>query len=117
MRRVNALAARLSGNLTGGDLVDGAIGRGKLLNGLVIRTATAPAPVAKSQTVLAEREGEGGTVTVSVRQLQINQRISQAAVRRVNELVDQLARGLSGANFKDGTLSVADLAAEAKPQA
>ncbi len=56
-------------------------------------------------------------MTVSVRQLQINQRISQAAVRRVNELVDQLARGLSGANFKDGTLSVADLAAEAKPQA
>ncbi len=55
MRRVNALAARLSGSLTGGDLVDGAIGRGKLLNGLVIRTATAPAAVAKSQTVLAER--------------------------------------------------------------
>jgi hypothetical protein len=116
VRRVNALAARLDGGLTGGDLVDGAIGRGKLLNGLVIATATNAAPVARSQTVLGERQGEGGTVTVSVRQLQINQRISQAAVRRVNALADRLARGLSGADFKDGTLTVADLAAEARPQ-
>jgi hypothetical protein len=115
VRRVNALTERLAGNLTGGDLVDGSIGRGKLLNGLVIASATPGTPVAKSRTVLGERQNAGGTVTVSVRQLQINQRISQAAVRRVNALVDQLARGLTGANFKDGSLTVADLAAEARP--
>jgi hypothetical protein len=115
VRRVNALAARLAGSLTGGDLVDGSIGRGKLLNGLVIASATAGTPVAKSQTILGERGNGGGTVTVSVRQLQINQRISQAAVRRVNELVDQLARGLTAANFKDGSLTAVDLAAEARP--
>jgi len=116
VRRVNALTIRLDGGLTGGDLVDGSIGSGKLLNGLRIATATAATPVAKSRTMLGARQGRGGTVTVSVRQLQINQRISQAAVRRVNQLVDRLARGLSGADFKDGTLTVADLANEARPQ-
>ena len=48
-------------------------------------------------------------MTVSVKQLQINQRISQAAVRRVNQLVDRLMRGLTGEDFRDGTIGAADL--------
>jgi hypothetical protein len=40
--------------------------------------------------------GSGGKVTLSARQLQINQRIAQAALRRVNVLAARVARGGDG---------------------
>ena len=36
-------------------------------------------------------------------------------MRRVNELADRLARGLTGADVRDGSLTAADLAPEARP--
>jgi hypothetical protein len=110
LRRVNALAERLDGGLTGGDVVDETIGAGKLWQGLQVRRRLVVPAAPKSVTVVGTPSGEGGgRVTVSVSQLQINQRISQAAVRRVNALLDRLARGLTGAEFRDGSLSAADL--------
>ncbi len=59
------------------------------------------------------RTASGATsarVTLSTRQLRINQRISAAAVRRANALQDRLAAGLTGDDFRDGTLGAQDLA-------
>jgi hypothetical protein len=109
VRRVNALAARLEAGLTGGDIRDGAVSGAKLKRNLVIAAALGGAATPASQTQLGGRGGGGGKVTVSVKQLQINQRISQAAVRRVNQLVDRLMRGLTGEDFRDGTIGAADL--------
>jgi hypothetical protein len=39
----------------------------------------------------------------------INQRISQAAVRRANALVARLTAGLTGTDFLDGSLTSANL--------
>jgi hypothetical protein len=117
VRRVNALAARLDAGLTGGDIVDGAVTGAKLGRNLVITAAPAGAAVPASTTPAGARGGGGGKVTVSVKQLAINQRISQAAVRRVNELVDRLMRGLSGKDFRDGTIGAADLAPGLRPGA
>ncbi len=106
---MNALAARLDAGLTGGDLRDGVLTGAKLKRNLRI-TAAAPGPaVPASQTRLGPRGSGGGKVSVSVKQLQINQRISQAAVRRVNELVDRLMRGLTGDDFRDGTIGASKL--------
>jgi hypothetical protein len=51
-------------------------------------------------------------VTLSAGQLVINQRIAQAAVRRVNALVARFEAGLPGSVLRPGSLSRADLAPE-----
>ena len=72
----------------------------------------APGPVAPPRPVPARRYGpsQPGRVTLSRAQLLINQRISQAAVRRVNAILAELAGGLTGANVRDGSLGRATLA-------
>jgi hypothetical protein len=115
VRRVDALIDRIDAGLTGGDLADGAMAAGALWTGLKARSSTPATPVARSKTVIGRREGGGGKVRVSVAQLRINQRISQAAVRRVNALIARLQRGLTGAEFKDGSLTAADLGPGARP--
>ena len=57
-----------------------------------------------------EASAQSATFRVTPEQLRINQRISQAAVRRVNELVDRLMRGLTGDDFRDGTIGASKLA-------
>ena len=52
--------------------------------------------------------GRGGTVTRTAAQLLINQRISQAAVRRANALIALLESGLGPTNIRDGGLTAAD---------
>jgi hypothetical protein len=113
VRRTNALKARLDGGLTGGDVRDGAITPNKLARGLTVVSAKDGATAPKrSVTRLAPRRSEGGRVTLTSRQLRINQRISQAAVRRANALRLRLERGLTSADFQPRTLSAADLASE-----
>jgi hypothetical protein len=111
VRRANAIQARLDAGLTGGDLRPGAITAGKLAPGLRIVSArqlgTAPAPT-------RTRSGGGSTgratnVTLSAKQLQINQRIAQAAVRRTNALIDRLETGLLKGDFKRGSISAVSL--------
>jgi hypothetical protein len=45
-------------------------------------------------------------------QVLINQRISQAAVRRVNRLVALVRGGLTGAQFQEGSIGAGALAGE-----
>jgi hypothetical protein len=51
-------------------------------------------------------------VRVSEGQLLVNQRISQAAVRRVNRLVALVRGGVTGAQFQEGSIGAGALAAE-----
>ncbi|MCU0309006.1 MAG: hypothetical protein MUE51_14820, partial [Thermoleophilia bacterium] len=117
VRRANALKVRLDGGLTGGDIDDGAVGPAILQPTLHILATVAPAtPPAASQTVPAPAGGGNpGAVKLSRTQLLINQRISQAAVRRANALRERLLTGISGAGIKDGTVTALDLGAGVGP--
>jgi hypothetical protein len=110
VRRSNALLARLGGGLTGGDLKPGAITAAKLARGVGFTATPTPAtPPAASRTTLAEAGEGGGQVNLTIAQLRINQRISQAAVRRTNQLIRILQRGLTAANFQKGSISAVSL--------
>jgi hypothetical protein len=110
VRRAAALERRLEGGLSGGDLRDGAVTASKLAPGLaVVRarasvaeppTVTAPAPAARR---------DASDVRLSAQQVLINQRISQAGVRRANALMELLEGGLTGAHFRAGSIGAAKL--------
>jgi hypothetical protein len=112
IRRLNALKARLDAGLTGGDVTDGQLGLEQLVAGTAILVAPPPAgPPAPSATRIAPAgRGDPGKVTLTVSQLLINQRISQAGVRRANDLIRRLDAGLGAAEIADGSLTGADLA-------
>jgi hypothetical protein len=109
VRRANALEARLERGLTGGDLQGAVITLGKLEPGLQVVSALPGVAPAASQTILAPLGPPSGRVRVTRKQLRINQRISQAAVRRANALVERLEAGVSGADFQDGSIATANL--------
>ena len=111
VRRSNALRARLDAGLTGGDLKTGQIGLGQLAEGLRIVSArqVGTPPRASRTVVKSGASGRSSKVTLSIRQLQINQRIAQAAVRRTNALIDRLETGLLSGDFKKGTISAISL--------
>ncbi len=115
IRRLNALKARMDGGLTGGDVEDRAIGPPQLSTGLRIINAPAPpTPPARSTTDIAPAApGDPSQVTLSTTQLLINQRISQAAVRRANDLIGRIDDGLVGTDMRDGGLTGLNLAPEA----
>ncbi len=48
-------------------------------------------------------------MTLSVAQLLINQRISQAGVRRANDLIRRIDEGLGAEEIADGSVTGADL--------
>jgi hypothetical protein len=54
-------------------------------------------------------------VRFTPQQAAINRRISIQAVVRLNRLLDDLAAGLTGKNFKDGTVTKVDFAAGVTP--
>jgi len=111
IRRLNALKARLDGGLTGGDVTDGAVGRAQLLAGTTVLFTPPVAPAAASVTGIAPASpGDPSKVTLSVNQLLINQRISQAAVKRANELIHRLGEGIGPDEIRNGGLTAADLA-------
>jgi Tol biopolymer transport system component len=111
LRRANALAARLDRGLTGGDIVDGQVTQGALLERMEVSEARASRASAPSRMTTQQRRAEGRSqVRLSVRQLRINQRVFQAAVRRANVLVRRLEAGITGAGIRDGSLAAADLA-------
>jgi hypothetical protein len=118
VRRVNAIADKLTAGLTAADFRDCSIGMkefssqavtGAQNGGLAIPAAGAVAAARKTPDRSA-RSSRPGKVTLSVKQLRINQRISQGAVRRINRLRAELAAGLAGANVKNGSLARATLA-------
>jgi hypothetical protein len=96
-----ALLGRLK-RLTGGDVADGALARGRLTPGLTaVATGPAPSlPPSSSNPRIPERPRRD-RVTLSAAQLRINQRIAQAGVRVSNDAVSQIERGLINDNFRD----------------
>jgi hypothetical protein len=116
VRRSVLLPRRLDLGLTGEDVRDGAITAAHLAPGLLVAGAGDAAAPAVPPQRLAEPAfpGAGGRVRLSRDQLRINQRIAQAAVRRANALVVQLAGGFGADDFRPGSLGGADLAPEAR---
>ncbi len=111
IRRATGITNRLEAGLTGGDVGAGQVTQGKLYDRLqIVARVAAPEPPA-STTVIPPRQGPGdpGSVTLSITQLRINQRISQAGVREANALIRRLETGLSGSDLRPGTLTAADL--------
>ena len=117
VRRLNALKARMDGRLTGGDVKDRTLSRTAFVAGLRVLSVPARAtPPAPSVTRIAPaKRGDPSGVTLSARQLLINQRISQAAVRRANDLIERIEAGLVASDVRDGTLTARDLAPEIAP--
>ena len=110
LRRVDALEARLEAGLTGGDVVDGAIGAEKLAPVVVLtraRASTAAAPPSLARPGPAARVT---AVPVTRARLLAAQRVAQGAVRRAEALRLRLLQGLSTADFAPGSLGAADLA-------
>ena len=111
LRRARAIDDRLDRGLTGGDIRDGAVTQGKLIDRLFVSSAPPTAQPAPSTTVIPPRRGRGraGAVRLSAAQLRINQRIAQAGVRQANTLIRRLETGISGEDLRPGTLTAADL--------
>lgn len=112
VRRANALERRIDGGLTGGDLRPGAVDATKLAPGLLVASAQpqGPGPAASRTIVAAAARRPAARVAMGAGQALVNQRISQAAVRRANALIDGIERGLGGANFRDGAISAVSIA-------
>ncbi len=84
----------------------------------LIITAASPAqaPPAASQTDVKQPTRQGcDTVKFTTTQAAINRRIAIESVVRINEALDLLAAGLQGENFKDGSITKADLAPGVAP--
>ena len=116
VRRASALERRLDAGLTGGDLRDGAITASKLAPGLSVASAPATGPsMAPTRSAVPKGAGRsGGRVSLTDRQALINQRISQAAVRRANGLRALVQAGLTGEQFRQGSIGSAKLSAEVR---
>jgi Tol biopolymer transport system component len=117
IRRLNGLKARMDEGLTGGDVEDRTLTQPILVSGLRVLTAPPPAsPPAASVTVIAAATPGGPSqVTLSTTQILINQRISQAAVRRANQLIARIEDGLVATDVKDGSVTALDLAPGVTP--
>jgi hypothetical protein len=70
--------------------------RGTTRRAIVVRVAERPASPPR-----------GGPVRLTRRQILVNQRISQAALRRVNAVLDRLDGGLTAADLRRGSLAAA----------
>ena len=94
----------------------GAVGPGKLAP-----TSASWRPIRRCLSphrAAPRRAGAGGTAAalrLTARQLRINQRIAQEAVRRGNALADQLGSGLSARHFADDTVVATNLAGVLRP--
>ncbi len=107
VRRANALERRIDGRLTGGDLREGVVVATTLAPGLSVASArpAGPAPARSSSAVATPSRTGRPAVRATARQVLINQRISQAAVRRANAMTELIGKGLTGSHFRDGTVS------------
>ncbi len=92
MREANALRVRLTAKLSGGDVDDAAVTAGKISTSVAILGATPAATLPpKTKTVVKPAiKKTGVTFTLSAAQLGINQKIGQAAIRRLNTSRDTL---------------------------
>ena len=117
VRRLNAVAARLDAGLTRDDLRPGGIGPTAFAAGVQVAVGpsgpAAPPPprtqAADAPPAPARRAGAAARVRLSAAQLLINQRISQAAVRRANGLEARRRSGLTGGDLRPGAIDASRL--------
>lgn len=111
LRRARALATRIDGGLTGGDVRDGSLDANVLPPGANARQSATPGvAVAPSRTAVTRPTGKKAAVRLTRAQLRTNQRIAQAAVREANALTATLERGLTRKNFAAGSITASDFA-------
>ena len=115
--QANALEKRIRGGLTGGDITDANVTQGLLQQNLSVTASTTnPNPPARSETKIIKPSRKGcQNVKVTAAQAAINSKIAVTAVKRVNSLRAILARGLTGGNFADQTITKVDLAPGVSP--
>ena len=110
LRRANALSARLDAGLSGGDIRLGAVSADRIGATIAAIRTDATAPPAPTRTVIAPAADKSGVVfTLSAAQLRINQRIGQAAIRRLNDVRSRLLDGISGDEMRRATVTGANL--------
>jgi hypothetical protein len=93
------------------------VAAGKLAAELRILAAdmSVPRPPASRTPIATASRGTGASVSLTARQLRINQRIAQAAVRRANALANHLESGLDGNAFAADTVVARNIAPELRP--
>jgi hypothetical protein len=109
MRRANALVARLDAGLTGRDIRNGAIGPAELAAGLEIDGAVAGGAAPTRSPKRTVKSGRPHAGRLGAARLRVNQRIAQAALLRVDEIRERIASGLTGADFRPGSIGLRDL--------
>jgi len=110
VRRANGILLWLEAGLMERDFCGGSIGPRDVAPGIGIDltgprdapTRAKPRPVEIQPPVNVD----ASQVAFTPEQLQINQRISQAAVRRANALAVRIEKGLTGGDVRDGALTV-----------
>ena len=115
VRRIAAVQRWLDAGLTTGDLRDGGLDRSDFtpavaLSGsgaAIVNGLATPRPLAQPPPAPAR---PGAAIAVTRRQLLINQRISQAALRRAVALERRLAGGLTGGDLREGAITASKLA-------
>jgi hypothetical protein len=109
IRRLNAVEERLDGGLRARDLCGHAIGPAQLGPGITTAPAAASlapaAPADPAPITDPGRRGQGDPVSLSARQLLINQRIYQAAIRRADGIAARLRGGLTGGDVRNGQVT------------
>ena len=102
--RSNAVRDRLDAGLTAAQIGTGAITTPSLLSGLSFGTL-GPNAAGTPITVRKASGGSSGTVALSAQQILINQRISQAAVRRSNLNIARIQQGLTQDQITPGGIA------------
>jgi hypothetical protein len=114
IRRANGVQNWLEAGVQARDICQGALGAAKFQTGVVTGFTGLPitlaAPSPRPVTVPAAVPGNPNAVKLTTNQILINQRISQAAIRRLNGLKARLDGGLSGGDLANGTLTRPTLA-------
>ena len=110
VRRANGILLWLEAGLIERDLCGASIGPNEVAPGFAVDldgsrdagTRAKPRPVEIQPPVRVD----ASTVQFTPEQLLINQRISQAAVRRANALQERIDSGLTGGDIRDGAITV-----------
>jgi hypothetical protein len=111
-RRLVAVQAHLDAGLTGADIRNGSLGPEDFATTVQIDGVAAPGIVAPGPAVaLRVAPGpRGGGLPLRAREMLVSQRIAQAAIVQARELERRLDAGLSGSDFRDGSIRAAALA-------
>ena len=114
VRRANFVQQLLDAGLDGDDIRDGGLKRAAFAAGVDLsgtEDVVKARKLGRTLTVPKGTPGSGGNVRLAASQLRINQKISQAAVRRSNALAARMGGALTGGDITAGSLPASKIAA------